>query len=226
MIAIKSKFLTTLLTVTIGLAGCATTDPYTGEEKTTNTTTGAAFGAIAGALIGAASSSKNDRTKGVLIGAGIGALAGGSVGYYMDQQEEKLRKQLKGTGVSVTRKGDNIVLNMPSNITFDFDSYQLKTEFKPVLNSVVLVLNEYVSTLITIEGHTDSKGSNEYNQKLSENRALSVSNYLISKDVKKQRLAAVGKGELEPVADNNTKNGRALNRRVELTLEPIVEQNK
>lgn len=223
MTVTESKIIAVILTITIGLMGCSTTDPYTGEEKSTNTTTGAAFGAIAGALIGAASSSKNDRTKGVLIGAGIGALAGGSVGYYMDQQEEKLRKQLKGTGVSVTRDGDNIILNMPSNITFDFDSYQLKSEFKPVLDSVVLVLNEFESTLITVEGHTDSKGSEAYNQKLSENRALSVSDYLLNKGVKKQRLAAVGKGELDPVADNKTISGRALNRRVELTLEPIVE---
>jgi len=224
MITKNFKIVAAMLTITISVLGCATTDPYTGEEKTTNTTTGAAFGAIAGALIGAASSSKNDRTKGVLIGAGIGALAGGSVGYYMDKQEEKLRKQLQGTGVSVTRDGDNIILNMPSNITFDFDSYQLKSEFKPVLDSVVLVLNEYESTLITIEGHTDSKGSKEYNQGLSENRALSVSDYLINKNVKKQRLAAVGKGELDPVADNKTISGRALNRRVELTLEPVVEE--
>ncbi|KPJ92656.1 MAG: cell envelope biogenesis protein OmpA, partial [Gammaproteobacteria bacterium SG8_15] len=127
------------------------------------------------------------------------------------------------TGVSVTRDGDNIILNMPSNITFDFDSYQLKPAFKPTLDSVVLVLNEFESTLITVEGHTDSKGSEAYNQKLSENRALSVSDYLIGKGVKQQRLAAIGKGELEPVADNNTISGRAQNRRVELTLEPIVK---
>ncbi|WP_455206803.1 OmpA family protein [Kaarinaea lacus] len=221
---IYTKLLATTLIPTLILWGCATTDPYTGEEKSTDATTGAAFGAIAGALIGAAASSKNDRTKGVLIGAGVGALAGGSVGYYMDKQEEKLRKQLRGTGVSVTRDGDNIILNMPSNITFDFDSYQLKPEFKPTLDSVVLVLNEFESTLITVEGHTDSKGSEAYNQKLSESRALSVSNYLIGKGVKQQRLAAIGKGERNPVADNNTISGRALNRRVELTLEPIVKE--
>ncbi|MCI0506291.1 MAG: OmpA family protein [Gammaproteobacteria bacterium] len=220
----RTRILVTTLVLTIGVSGCATTDPFTGEKKTTKTTTGTAFGAIAGALIGAATSSKNDRTKGVLIGAGVGALAGGSVGYYMDKQEEKLRNQLRGTGVSVTRDGDNIILNMPSNITFDFDSYQLKSEFMPTLDSVVLVLNEFKSTLITAEGHTDSKGSEAYNQKLSENRALSVSNYLINKGVKQQRLAAVGRGELKPVADNNTIEGRSLNRRVELTLEPIVKE--
>jgi len=217
------KVLAVTLMLSIIISGCATTDPYTGEEKTTNTTTGAALGALAGALIGAASSSKNDRTKGVLIGAGVGAIAGGSVGYYMDRQEDKLRQQLRGTGVSVTRKGDNIILNMPSNITFDFDSFQLKPNFKPTLNSVVLVLNEFESTLITVKGHTDNKGSEAYNQKLSENRALSVADYLISKGVKQQRVAAIGKGELEPIASNNTADGRAENRRVELTLEPIVK---
>jgi outer membrane protein OmpA-like peptidoglycan-associated protein len=217
------RIIATTLMLSIIISGCATTDPYTGEEKTTNTTTGAALGALAGALIGAASSSKNDRTKGVLIGAGVGAIAGGSVGYYMDRQEDKLRKQLRGTGVSVTRKGDNIILNMPSNITFDFDSYKLKPNFKPTLDSVVLVLNEFESTLITVKGHTDNKGSEAYNQKLSENRALSVADYLITKGVKQQRVAAIGKGELEPIASNSTANGRAENRRVELTLEPIVK---
>jgi len=223
MLKKNPRIIATTLMLSIIISGCATTDPYTGEEKTTNTTTGAALGALAGALIGAASSSKNDRTKGVLIGAGVGAIAGGSVGYYMDRQEDKLRKQLRGTGVSVTRKGDNIILNMPSNITFDFDSYQLKPNFKPTLDSVVLVLNEFESTLITVKGHTDNKGSEAYNQKLSENRALSVADYLITKGVKQQRVAAIGKGELEPIASNNTANGRAENRRVELTLEPIVK---
>ena len=223
-----SKLFVTLIAINLGitavLSGCATTDPYTGEKESTKATTGAVFGAIAGALLGSATSSKNDRKKGMLIGAGIGALAGGAVGNYMDKQEDELRKQLQGTGVSVTRDGDNIILNMPSNITFDFDSYQLKPQFMPTLDSVVLVLNKYESTLITVEGHTDSIGSDAYNQKLSENRALSVSQYLLSKGVKQQRLAAIGKGEREPIADNSTDQGRALNRRVELTLEPVVAQ--
>ena len=212
------------LVITAGLSGCATTDPYTGEKESTKATTGAVFGAIAGALLGSATSSKNDRKKGMLIGAGIGALAGGAVGNYMDKQEDELRKQLQGTGVSVTRDGDNIILNMPSNITFDFDSYALKPQFQPTLDSVVLVLNKYESTLITVEGHTDSVGSDAYNQKLSENRALAVSRYLLDKGVKQQRLAAIGRGEQYPIADNSTEQGRALNRRVELTLEPLVAQ--
>ncbi|MCG6971310.1 MAG: OmpA family protein [Gammaproteobacteria bacterium] len=205
------------------LNGCMTTDPYTGEKQATKSTAGATIGAVAGALLGAATSTKGDRKKAVLIGAGIGAIAGGGVGAYMDKQENKLRQQLQGSGVSVTREGNNIILNMPNNITFDFDSAQLKPEFHNTLNSVVLVLNEYKSTLITVKGHTDSTGTDDYNQKLSERRALAVGQYLQSKNVAQQRLAAVGYGETRPVASNNTPEGRAQNRRVELELEPITQ---
>lgn len=205
------------------LNGCMTTDPYTGEKEVTKTTAGATIGAVAGALLGAATSKKSDRKKAVLLGAGIGAVAGGGVGAYMDKQEDKLRKQLQGSGVSVTREGDNIILNMPSNITFDVDKSELKPQFHNTLDSVVLVLNEYKSTLITVKGHTDSTGSDGYNQKLSERRALAVAQYLESKNVAQQRLAAVGYGETRPVAPNNTAEGRAQNRRVELELEPITQ---
>lgn len=217
----------TYLSATIAAApllnGCMTTDPYTGEKKVTKTTTGATIGAVAGALLGAATSSKGDRKKAVLIGAGIGAIAGGGVGAYMDRQESKLRQQLRGSGVSVTREGNNIILNMPSNITFDFDSDQLKPQFDNTLDSVVLVLNEFKSTLITAQGHTDSTGTDAYNQQLSERRALSVAQYLQSKGVAQQRLAAIGYGETRPIAPNNTPDGRAQNRRVELELEPITQ---
>jgi outer membrane protein OmpA-like peptidoglycan-associated protein len=205
------------------LSGCMTTDPYTGEKEVTKTTTGATVGAIAGALLGAATSTKSDRKKAVLLGAGIGAVAGGGVGLYMDKQEDKLRKQLRGSGVSVTREGDNIILNMPSNITFDFDKSDLKPQFHNTLDSVVLVLNEFKSTLVTARGHTDSTGTDGYNQKLSERRALAVAQYLESKNVARQRLAAIGYGEARPVAPNNTPEGRAQNRRVELELEPITQ---
>ncbi|WP_455210157.1 OmpA family protein [Kaarinaea lacus] len=205
------------------LVGCMTTDPYTGEKQVTKSTAGATIGAVAGALLGAATSTKSDRKKAVLLGAGIGAIAGGGAGAYMDKQEDKLRQQLRGSGVSVTREGDNIILNMPSNITFDFDKSDLKPQFHNTLDSVVLVLNEYQSTLITVKGHTDSTGSDDYNQKLSERRALAVAQYLQSKNVAQQRLAAIGHGETRPVAPNNTAEGRAQNRRVELELEPITQ---
>lgn len=221
--SIAIGYLTACIAAAPLFSGCMTTDPYTGEKEVTKTTTGATVGAIAGALLGAATSKKSDRKKAVLIGAGIGAVAGGGVGAYMDKQESKLRDQLRGSGVSVTREGDNIILNMPSNITFDIDKSDVKPEFTNTLDSVVLVLNEYKSTLITVKGHTDSTGSEDYNQKLSERRALSVAQYLQSKNVAQQRLAAVGYGETRPVAANNTAEGRAQNRRVELELEPITQ---
>jgi outer membrane protein OmpA-like peptidoglycan-associated protein len=217
-----ATYLTASVVATSIFSGCTTTNPYTGEKEMTKSTTGATFGAIAGALLGAATSSKKDRSKAVLLGAGIGAIAGGGVGAYMDKQEDKLRQQLRGTGVSVTRQGDNIILNMPSNITFDFDSAQLKPQFDNTLNSVALVLNEYSSTLITIRGYTDSIGSAQYNQQLSEQRALSVAQYLAGQKVAQQRLAAVGFGESNPIASNATPEGRSENRRVELELEPIT----
>ena len=205
------------------IAGCATTDPFTGENETNKTSQGALWGALGGALLGAATAGKKDRQARILRGAGIGAIAGGSVGFYMDKQEDKLRKQLQGTGVSVTRDGDNIILNMPSNITFGTDSYTLKSQFNQTLDSVVLILNEYKSTMITVMGHTDSTGSKEYNQNLSVQRALSVADYLASKGVAEQRLAASGYGEAFPIAPNDTKAGRAQNRRVEIQLEPVTQ---
>ena len=217
------QFMLVIMTAFV-FAGCATTNPYSGEKETTKSTTGAIFGALGGALLGAAISSKNDRKQAMLKGAGIGALTGAGVGHYMDKQEDKLRQQLANTGVSVTRDGDNIILNMPSNITFDLDKSNLKPQFLETLDSVVLVLNEYPSTLINVVGHTDSSGSEAYNQKLSERRALAVAEYLVSKEVAHQRLASMGYGEGFPIASNDTKEGRAQNRRVELTLEPILEK--
>jgi outer membrane protein OmpA-like peptidoglycan-associated protein len=220
---ITAHYLTACIVAAPLLSGCTTTDPYTGEKQVTKSTAGATIGAVAGALLGAATSTKGDRKKAVLLGAGIGAVAGGGVGVYMDKQEDKLRKQLQGSGVSVTREGNNIILNMPSNITFDVDSAQVKPQFHNTLDSVVLVLNEYKSTLVTVRGHTDSTGSDEYNQQLSERRALAVAQYLGTKNVAQQRLAAIGLGETRPIAPNNTAEGRAQNRRVELELEPITQ---
>ena len=212
-----------LVMLAILVQACSTVNPYTGESQTAKATTGSAIGALAGALLGAATASKNDRKKAVLTGAGIGAIAGGGVGYYMDVQEAKLRQELSSTGVGVKREGDNIILNMPSNITFDSDSYQLKPQFHATLDSVTKVLNEYESTLITVTGHTDSTGSTGHNQQLSEKRAFSVASYLATKGVAKERLAAMGYGETHPIASNDNKAGRAQNRRVELALEPIAK---
>jgi len=208
----------------IALIGCASTNPYTGEKEVSKTTQGSLWGALGGALLGAATASKKERKKRALQGAGIGAIAGGSVGYYMDKQEDKLRAQLNGTGVSVSREGDSIVLNMPSNITFDTDSANLKSRFHETMNSVVLVLNEYQSTLITAMGHTDSTGSKDHNQQLSERRAVTVADYFVNKGVAQERLAAIGYGENRPTTSNTTPSGRAANRRVELKLDPVTAE--
>jgi outer membrane protein OmpA-like peptidoglycan-associated protein len=207
----------------LGIAACSTTNPYTGEKQTAKASSGAAIGAIAGALLGAATGSRGDRRQRVLKGAGIGAIAGVGVGHYMDTQEAKLREKMEGTGVSVTRNGDNIILNMPSNITFEVDSYALRSEFMNTLNGVAMVLNEYKSTLVTIAGHTDSTGSAEHNMELSRNRALAVAQYLQGQNVALERLAATGYGETRPIASNDTPEGRAQNRRVEITLDPITQ---
>jgi len=213
--------------VTAGLAvvvsGCETLDPYTQESKTSNATKGAVIGAIAGAVVGLASGDDAvERRQRALIGAGVGALAGGAVGVYMDRQEAELRAELEGTGVSVTRIGDNITLNMPGNVTFATNSSDLSPAFFGVLTSVSKVLEEYDKTVVEVAGHTDSTGTDAYNQSLSERRAASVSQYLQSQGVSSQRLITVGLGESMPVADNSTESGRQLNRRVEITMVPVT----
>jgi outer membrane protein OmpA-like peptidoglycan-associated protein len=209
-------------TVATFVAGCYTMDPYTGDRKVSDTTKGAGFGALAGAAVGALAGG-HDRAKAALIGAGVGALAGGAVGNYMDRQEAKLREQLKGTGVSVTRNGDNINLVMPGNITFATGSADLNPGFFGVLDSVSLVLKEYNKTIIDVTGHTDSTGSAQKNQVLSEQRANTVAQYLRTKGVMDKRIAASGYGSARPVAGNDTPDGRQRNRRVELTLTPLTE---
>ena len=206
------------------VAGCQTTDAYTGEKKVNDTSKGAGIGALAGAVLGAATGDNSkDRRKRALIGAGVGALTGAGVGAYMDKQEAKLRAQLQGTGVSVTRNGDDLILNMPGNITFKTASADLNANFYRVLDSVTLVLKEFDKTLIDVEGHTDSDGSEAYNQQLSLNRASSVGMYLQSHGVNGQRIVTFGAGEVRPIASNSTAEGKQQNRRVELKLQPITQ---
>lgn len=214
----KNALLAALLAMAVGITGC-TTNPYTGEEEASNKAKGAGIGAAAGAIIGALAGGSR---RSVLIGAGIGALTGLGVGAYMDKQEDKLRAQLQGTGVSVTRSGDNIILNMPGNITFATGSSNINADFYQILNSVALVVNEFEKTYIDITGHTDSVGAADFNQQLSEKRASSVARYLESQQVLPQRIITSGMGLEAPVATNDTPEGRARNRRVELMLTPLT----
>ncbi len=206
------------------LGACTTLDPYTGEQKTSKATKGALIGAAIGAAAGLITGDDStERRQRALIGAGTGALAGGAVGAYMDKQEAKLREQLQGTGVSVTRNGDEITLNMPGNITFATNSSDLYPGFFKVLDSVALVLKEYNKTVIEVAGHTDSTGTTEYNQALSLRRAGTVGEYLHARGINGVRIITLGFGELEPIASNDTPEGRQQNRRVELRLVPVVE---
>jgi len=211
---------TLALAASLGLLGACVTNPYTGEKELSKTATGAAIGGATGAAIGAATGGK--RGKRAAIGAGAGALAGGAVGGYMDYQESKLREKLQGTGVSVTRAGDDLILNMPGNITFELNQADIRPSFYEVLNSVVLVVKEFDKTIIEISGYTDSTGSDTYNQALSERRADSVGSYFIAQGVAAGRVVTKGYGERDPIADNNTAAGREQNRRVELRLVPIT----
>jgi outer membrane protein OmpA-like peptidoglycan-associated protein len=202
------------------LTSACTTDPFTGEQKASNTGVGAGVGAVLGGLGGALVS--GGKTKGALIGAGVGALAGGAIGAYQDNQEAALRERLRNTGVSVTRVGDDIVLNMPSNITFDRDRSVVRREFYDVLQSVSLVLKEFDRSLVTVEGHTDGDGSDAYNLELSQDRARAVADFLSDQGVDPRRLSTEGYGEVRPIATNATAQGKALNRRVEIRIVPLT----
>jgi len=207
----------------MALAGCQTTNPYSNESQNAKATSGALIGAIAGAAIGIASSSRSDRGKGALIGAASGAALGGGIGYYMDTQEAELRKQLQSTGVSVTRSGDNIILNMPNEVTFGVDQTALSSGAKKVLHSVALVAKEYDQTQLNVLGYTDSSGAESYNLRLSKIRAIEVGNYLVAQKIEYGRVKSEGLGESRPVASNAAATGRAQNRRVEIVLSPLPQ---
>jgi len=219
----SQKLILALAVSTVFVSGCETLDAYTREEQTSSATKGALIGAAAGAVIGLISGDDAvERRQHAMIGAGLGALAGGAIGHYQDKQEAALRAELEGTGVSVVRNGDNITLNMPGNVTFATDSSDLSPAFFAVLNSVGKVLAEFEQTVVEVAGHTDSTGSDSYNQGLSERRANSVTTYLRGQGVIEQRLITLGMGEGRPVADNSNASGRQANRRVEITMVPLT----
>ena len=207
------------------LSACVT-NPNTGEKEFAyRSAIGAGVGALGGYLLGDLVGGRNDRTA-KIVGAGLGAVAGGGVGYYMDRQEQKLKEQTAGTGVDVIRDGDNLVLDLPSSITFAVDSSNIDGRFQNTLDQVATTLNEYPNTYIDVLGHTDSTGSDQYNQGLSERRASAVASYLSSRGgVNPARMATLGYGESQPKASNATEEGRAANRRVEIRITPVTQQD-
>jgi outer membrane protein OmpA-like peptidoglycan-associated protein len=220
----KSGIVALVAAGAVALSGCAAMEDVATSPDKEKTRKGAGYGAAAGAVIGLLTGG-NDKFQAAMIGAAAGALAGGAVGYYMDKQEAKLREQMAGTGVDVVRNGDTITLDVPGGVTFAFDSSNLNSQFFPVLDKVAATLAEYDKTVIEVAGHTDSVGSDTYNQQLSERRADSVAAYLSSHGVERTRMVTIGAGEGHPVASNDTDAGRAQNRRVEITIVPVTQEN-
>ncbi|MDH5427819.1 MAG: OmpA family protein [Nitrospirota bacterium] len=204
----------------LGTWGCAD-DPYR------QTKTGAVIGGAAGAGIGAIIDKKH-RGRGAAIGGAIGVLTGGGVGYYMDRQqreiEAQLAKEMQDHAIEVKRLEDNTLqLNLRSEATFDVNSAAVKPGFQDSLAKVGTILSKYDSTVVHVIGHTDNTGGDTYNQQLSEKRADAVADHLHHQEVKLERLLASGRGELDPISNNDTTEGRRVNRRVELFLKPVVE---
>ncbi|CAM5318268.1 Outer membrane protein OmpA-like peptidoglycan-associated protein OS=Sphingobium scionense OX=1404341 GN=GGQ90_001990 PE=4 SV=1 [Sphingobium scionense] len=216
----------------LGAAGLAamlattacTTDPETGQKRMSKAAIGGIGGALGGYLLGDLVGGRHDRTEKIL-GAGIGAIAGAGIGSYMDEQERKLRQQTAGSGVDVIRQGDDLLLRMPSGITFAFNDASVQPQFRPTLDEVASILSQYPKTYIDVYGHTDSDGSDAYNQTLSERRAQSVANYLSSHGVQSARIATRGFGESQPIASNATEEGKASNRRVEIKISPVTKSD-
>jgi outer membrane protein OmpA-like peptidoglycan-associated protein len=208
----------------VGAAACTTTDPYSSTPRRNNTGTGVIAGALGGALLGYLTNTSDGEQgrKNALIGAGIGALAGGAVGNYMDRQQRALEAELSGTGVGVARQGDNLILRMPSDVTFATNQASIDPRFNAVLDDVAGVLTEYDRSVIDIIGHADSSGADAYNLDLSRRRASSVAGYLVSRGVLADRLFVDGRGESQPIASNDTPAGKAQNRRVEILIRPFT----
>ena len=208
---------------TLMATSACVTDPNTGQKKISRTAIGGVGGAVVGGLLGGLIGGKTGR----IVGAGLGGVAGGVVGYKMDQQIRTLKEQTSGTGVDVseTDGGKAILVNLPDGVTFDVGSATLQPAFRATLDKVAQSMIDYPQSLIDVYGHTDSTGSDAFNQRLSEQRATTVMNYLISRGVPASRLRSQGFGETMPVASNDTVDGRAKNRRVEIKIVPVTQED-
>ncbi len=213
---------TTAAVALVGTTSACVTDPNTGEQHISRTAIGGIGGAGLGYLLGGLVGGKTAR----IVGAGIGAAAGGYVGYRMDEQIRELDEVTAGTGVEVseTPNGDGILVNFP-DVTFAVNSTTISPMMRDTLDGVAQSMIDYPNSLIDVMGHTDSTGSEQYNLDLSRRRAESVANYLVSRGVSRARIETIGYGEQYPIADNSTEAGRSQNRRVEIRITPITEED-
>ncbi len=221
---LTSKLAGALACASLVTVAACTTDPETGQRTISKTAIGGIGGALGGYLLGDLVGGRRDRTE-KIIGAGIGGIAGAGVGAYMDKQERDLRDRTRGTDVEVTRQGDDLLLNIPSGINFAYNSAAVQPQFRATLDKVASVLADYDQTYVDVYGHTDSAGSDSYNQDLSERRAVSVADYLSSHSVQAARIATRGFGETQPIESNETETGRAANRRVEIKIVPVSQND-
>ena len=219
----RAKILIVGASIAALLGACTTTDPYSSTPRRNNTGTGVIAGALGGALLGYLTNTSNSEQgrKNALIGAGIGALGGAAVGQYMDRQQRDLEAELSGSGVGVARQGDNLVLRMPSDVTFASNQSSINSGFYATLDDVAAVLNRYDQSVVDVIGHADSDGADDYNLDLSRRRASSVAQYLVNRNVLADRLYVDGQGESQPIASNATPQGKAQNRRVEILIRPF-----
>jgi len=222
------RYAAAVAVLSLVVSGCASEGSATGKRGMTNMETGAIVGAVGGAVVGAVAYKKN-RTAGAVVGAVGGGLAGGAIGAYMDSQkkdlERNLAKEIQAGSTRVDKLPKDVVrITMTSQTAFDTNSTAVKPGFYTTMDKLADVMIRYGKTTLTIVGHTDNKGASDYNQKLSQERALSVAHYLESKNVNPVRLATLGKGEGQPIASNETESGRQANRRVEIYVEPVRAQ--
>jgi outer membrane protein OmpA-like peptidoglycan-associated protein len=195
-----------------GLSGCAN---MTETQKTTGT--GAAIGAVAGGVIGAATGGGKSAAAGAAIGAAVGAGGGYLWSKHMEEQKVAMEQATQGTGVSVSQTADNrLKLDIPSDVSFDTGRYDVKPNLRPILDQFATTLNQNPVTMVTVIGHTDSTGTDAINNPLSVNRAAATRDYLVARGVAGNRIGIDGRGSREPIADNNTVDGRSKNRRVEI----------
>jgi outer membrane protein OmpA-like peptidoglycan-associated protein len=224
MIKFKPAMLAIMATATaLTTSGCIT-DPNTGEQRVSRAAIGGVLGGLGGYLLGDLVGGRRDRTERI-VGAGIAGVAGAAVGSYMDRQEQELRRRTAGTGIEVDRQGDQLVLNMPGDVTFAYDSATVQPQFQTALDQVATTLRDYPSTYIDIYGHTDSRGSDVYNQGLSERRASGVQSYLSSRGVQIARMATRGYGETALKCPETNDEAYRCNRRVEVRIAPVTQND-
>ncbi|MFC1837620.1 OmpA family protein [Thermodesulfobacteriota bacterium] len=211
-----------LAAVSILLVSCAPPQTKTGK----GTAYGAAGGAVLGAIVGQAAGRDTESTLiGAAIGAAAGGLAGAGVGRMMDNQEQEMRDALAASeAAAVRREGDLIAISLRGDVTFDYNSATVRPGLYSEIERIANILVKYPQTVIRVEGHTDSTGSESYNLELSQRRADAVKNLIVQRGVSATRVETMPYGESMPIADNNTEAGRAMNRRVEIKVAPAPQQ--